>query len=119
MSLENELWHYAQNRPILIARDLEHYGVPIEATMEILLKRGVFKWFAVRRDLIKLKDRWKAEIRDLNRKKTEREKGYLDALVRCRQQIRELCHSTRLQAPDNDRHAFAFIKEALRREGRC
>ena len=111
MSIEKNLWQYKQNRPILIARDLEEYGVPKEVTMEILLKRGVFKWLAVRRELIKLKNRWKDEIRALNRRKTEREKGYLEALIKCREEIRKLCHSERLQAPDNDRHAIGFIKE--------
>ena len=111
INLKNNLWQYKQNRPILIARDLEKYGVPKEVTMEILLKRGVFKWLAVRRQLIKLKNKWKEEIRELNRKKTEREKGYLEALIKCREEIRKLCHSERFQAPDNDRHAIRFIKE--------
>jgi len=110
MNIKNNLWQYRQNRPILIARDLEQYGVPKEVTMEILLKRGVFKWLAVRRQLIKLKNKWKEEIRELNRKKTEREKGYLEALIKCREEIRRLCHSERLQAPDNDRHAIRFIE---------
>ena len=117
INLKNNLWQYRQNRPILIARDLEQYGVPKEVTMEILLKRGVFKWLAVRRQLIKLKNKWKEEIRELNRKKTEREKGYLEALIKCREEIRRLCHSERLQAPDNDRYAIRFIEALIKKGG--
>lgn len=76
----------------------------------ILLKRGVFKWLAVRRKLIKLKNNWKREITELNRKKNEQEKGYLKALERCRREIRGLCHSERWQAPDSDKKAINFLR---------
>jgi len=54
------IWNIEQNKPSLIAEDLEkHAGVPLELTHKVLLARGVYKWFAVRRQLIRLKDIWK------------------------------------------------------------
>jgi len=51
------IWHHAQNRPSLVVRDLAEYA-PADVVYETLLRRGVFEWLAVRRDLIRLKDRW-------------------------------------------------------------
>lgn len=126
-----------QNKPIYIARDLRDlYGVPIEATMEILLKGGVFKWMAVRRDLITLKDEIKHKITEtetykrnckfnleLNRYckiplvpnsrelylKYVEAKGYQKALEAIQKRIKSLCHSPRWQAPDNDNMAQDFL----------
>ena len=77
---------------------------------EVLLKRGIFKWLAVRRDMIKLKNLWRDEITSLNRKKTAEEKGFYKALLMCRGQIRTLCHSERFRAPDFDSGANQYLK---------
>ncbi len=106
-----------QNRPVLIVRDLAKHGIPPDIVFESLLRRGVFKWLSVRQDLIRLKDVWKDEITGLNRKKTEREKGYLCAMENCRKQIRALCHSPRLRAPDNDLSARRFLSSFVGGQG--
>jgi len=103
------IWQEKQNKPTYIVRDLRPYGILPDIVYESLLRRGVFKWLAVRQDLIRLKNTWKDEIRKLNRKKTPWEKGYLSALERCRKDIRELCHSERFRAPDNDVHAQRYL----------
>ena len=111
---KSNIWEYKQNKPSLIIKDIvEKYpDIDEEFLYEVLLKRGVFKWLAVRRDLIKLKEKWREEIRDLNEKsKTQKEKGILNTLVRCRQEIRKLCHSERWRAPDFDRKANKFLNE--------
>jgi len=108
---EATIWSEAQNRPTLVVRDLAPYA-PADVVYGSLLRRGVFKWLAVRRDMIRLKDAWKAEVRALNRKKTEREKGYLEALEKCRAEIRRLCHGPRWVAPDNDRGANEYLRRA-------
>jgi hypothetical protein len=110
----------------------EEFGVPHGGTFKILLRRGVFKWLAVRRDLIRLKNTWRArvtatidEIRVTKRniagaysrpilmdgiKRLYWLRGYLEALEDCRAEIRALCHSERWQAPDNDRHAVEWLE---------
>ena len=118
-----------QNRPILIARDFqERYGIPIEETFEILLNRGVFKWLAVRRELIKLKNRWRDRLTTLYRQAETMKKGTpehrelvgrIKALEECRKEIRALCHTSRFQAPDNDKHAQEFLRRKLEKEEQC
>lgn len=109
----NTIWWEAQNKPTLVVRDIcERYpDVDPDFVYRVLLRRGVFKWLAVRRHLIRLKDLWKVEVRELNRKKTEREKGHLAALERCRAEVRALCHGPRWEAPDHDRHARRWLEE--------
>ena len=108
---QKNIWNYRQNKPTLIVKDIiEKYpNVDSEFVYEVLLKRGVFKWFSVRRDLIKLKNFWRDEIKKLNKKKTAEEKGYYKALLSCRSQIRKLCHSERFRAPDFDSQAQKFL----------
>ena len=108
------IWEFKQNKPSLIVKDIaEKYpDIDTDFLYEVLLRRGVFKWLSVRRDLIKLKNIWKKEIRLLNdTKKTSKEKGYLNSLVKCRQDVRKLCHSERWQAPDFDRNANLFLRQ--------
>jgi len=111
-----------QNKPVLVARDLLEYGVPVEVTLKILLARGVFKWLAVRRSIIKLKCNWKIKITDTCKKVIEYKqqentyklgywRGYLKALEECRNEVRTLCHSTRWQAPDFDETAQQFLEQ--------
>lgn len=100
-----------QNKPSLIVKDIidKYPDINPDFIYEILLKRGVFKWLSVRRDLIKYKDILKNKITKLNRKKTSKEKGYLVGLEECRKRIRELCHSERWVAPDFDKKANKFL----------
>ena len=115
------IWELEQNKPRLIARDLEYYSVPKSVTHTILLARGVYKWFSVRRDLIKLKNAWKSalsaaykelesEKRGGDRDRVMYLRGYVEAMQLCRRQVRELCHSERWQAPDNDPESQMFLE---------
>jgi len=115
---KKHIWAYAQNKPSLVADDLETYGVPREAVHAALLRRGVYKWLAVRRDLIRYKDVLKREIRGLNehirtlpRKSVERRvmAARLKALEEVRAAIRQMTHSERWRAPDNDREAARLL----------
>ncbi len=121
--------HLRQNKPSLIARDLSLFGIPMSIVHDVLLARGVYKWFSVRRMLIRLKDEWKGRVRlalsmiaTYKKSKNHYElawwRGYLRAYEQCRAEVRCLCHSPRWQAPDFDRHAkghlYAFeLCEAL------
>lgn len=106
------IWQEKQNKPSLIVEDIIKIYPNVDPSIvyEILLRRGVFKWFSVRRELIKFKDNLKQKTRELNRKKTKEEKGYLKAIELCRKVIRKLCHSTRWKAPDFDSKANEFLK---------
>ncbi len=119
---KDNIWNFAQNKPTQVVQDIcERYPeVDPDFVYKILLKRGVFKWLAVRRDLIKLKHVWKKEINELHTILTEaglnkekykfrRETGAIKALNRCRQAVRKLCHSERWQAPDFDRKANEYL----------
>jgi hypothetical protein len=106
-----------QNKPSLIVKDLAPFGVGIVTTNGIyksLLRRGVFKWLKVRRDLIRLKDIWRDEIRlSHQRPNIPKEQGYRKALVKCREEVRCLCHSPRWTVPLEDRPARRwFCKQA-------
>ena len=107
------IWNYAQNKPSLIVKDIcsKYPNVDPNFVYEVLLSRGVFKWLAVRRDLIKLKNVWREKITELNRRKTQQEVGYLKALESCRKEIRSMCHSHRWRAPDFDRQANNFLNK--------
>uniref|UniRef100_A0A6H1ZSU7 Uncharacterized protein n=1 Tax=viral metagenome TaxID=1070528 RepID=A0A6H1ZSU7_9ZZZZ len=119
---KQNIWNFEQNKPSLVVKDIcEKYPeVDPDFVYEVLLKRGVFKWLAVRRDLIKLKNVWKDEITELNKTlsfakshkvsyKFEKEKGIINTLIKCRQSIRKLCHSDRWRSPDFDRRANLFL----------
>ena len=115
------IWNIEQNKPSLIAKDLQAFGVAPEITHDILLARGVYKWLSVRRQLIKLKNVWKSRIVETLSKLREAKKsdnayevgylrGYLKAYNECRGEVRALCHSERWQAPDFDRKAQAHLR---------
>ena len=110
------IWSIEQNKPSLIAADLELFGVPKSVTHDILLARGVYKWLSVRRKLIVLKNTWKdrinktlSSLKDAKRADNAYEvgylRGYLKAYEECRKEVRVLCHSDRWQAPDFDKQA--------------
>jgi len=119
--------HYRQNKVKHILTDLEALGVSRLAGAKVLLARGVFKWFAVRRSLIKRKEQWKKSetilYGCLRSAKRERDyyhiawfRGYIAALQACRADIRHLCKSSRWQAQDNDTEAQRLLREIY--EGR-
>ena len=118
MLTPRDIWGLAQNKPSLIADDLECFGIAPEITYSILLGRGVFKWLAARRDIIKLKDDWRDRLTMLYRSvcnvprnsPEHRELvGQIHALEECRAQIRAVCHSERWRAPDYDSGAARFL----------
>jgi flagellar biosynthesis/type III secretory pathway protein FliH len=127
---KNNIWNYKQNKPSLIAKDIEELTMlPQRMCMKILMSRGVFKWFRVRREIIRLKESWKKQITMLQgaiqgnketintkEKPTYADhynhgyaKGYHDALTECRNQIRLLCHSQRWTCPDNDIKSWEIL----------
>jgi len=110
---EKNIWAEKQNKPTLIVRDILKITTDISKNQiyEILLRRGVFKWFSVRRELIRLKMSWKKEISALNHRKSDYEKGYAKAMDKCRGEVRALCHSERWVAPDNDEKAIEYLRE--------
>lgn len=119
---QNSIWLIKQNKPSLIARDLEQFGVAKEISHNILLARGVYKWFSVRRQIIKLKNSWKTivtqTISNLVQAKQNKDqyqiaylRGYLQAYQECRKEIRALCHSPRWQAPDFDKEAQSHLQK--------
>ena len=109
---KSTIWNFAQNKPSLIVQDIiaKYPEIDPDFIYKVLLQRGVFKWLSVIRELIWLKNEWRKEIRKLNCKKTQEEKGYYKALLKCRRHIRQLCHSERWVAPDFDTGAKKFLK---------
>ena len=115
------IWNIRQNKPSYVVRDLAEYA-PEDVIYDSLLKRGVFKWFAVRRDLIKLKDVWKKKVTiTIASQKFAKEfdmhhtahwlAGYRKAIEDCRKDVRRLCHSERWRAPDNDNLAKYYLEK--------
>jgi len=110
-----------QNRVSLIVDDLAYY-VEKDVAYEILLRRGAFKWFACRRDLIRLKDalRWWAKQEQFvircakaegDRYQLARARGALAMLEMVRRRINAICKSPRWRAQDNDRRAQKWLGE--------
>jgi len=105
----SNIWNYKQNHTKLIIRDLEYYGVPPEITANILMARGVYKWFACRKDIIQLKNDIKKRIREIHQQREtiagtvewHTKKGELKALESVRKSIREICHSQRWRFQDD------------------
>lgn len=119
--LIKDIWQFEQNKPSLVADDLQEHGVSRQTVFETLLRRGVFKWFGVRRLLIKQKETWKARITatqaEIEAAKARGDgyrvaylRGQMKALTECRQEVRKLCHSDRLQAPDHDTEAVRWLR---------
>ena len=107
------IWNYKQNKPSLIVKDItdKYPDICPDFLYSILLKRGVFKWLSVRRDLIRLKEEWRNIVRELcEKEKTHKEIGYLKAMEDCRKRVRKLCHSDRWRAPDFDRKANEYLR---------
>lgn len=114
----DNVWQFRQNKVRYIIRDLADRFCLDEAGKKAvalcLMARGVCKWLHVRRDLIRLKDEWKRDITRRNNVvafmragtcEHSREAGELAMLVRCREQVRELCHSERWVLGADERDA--------------
>lgn len=126
------IWGEKQNKVSQVVRDLAEWA-PADVVYEALLRRGVFKWLAVRRDLIRLKDVLRMKItgsimiqrhlRELASNEKDRhlradllksaleERGYRRALEEVRGEIRFMCHSERWRVQDNDRAAKRWLKQ--------
>jgi hypothetical protein len=111
-----------QNKPCLIVDDVtDSEEITRDSIYNILLSRGVFKWFSVRRKLIKLKDIWKGRVTtsiDYQHVAAESGRwhrvwywrGYRKALEECRAEVRALAHSPRWQVQDNDDGARMWLR---------
>lgn len=119
VSPEN-IWRYEHNRPTLVAEDLERFGVPRSVTYAVLAARGVFKWLAVRRDLIRYKDHLRGEVTRVlaairnakasgNLALVHELRGRLRAYEEVFAAVRALCHSDRWRAPDFDGDAWRWL----------
>ena len=108
------LWSIKQNKPSLIVEDIvtKYPNVDPCFIYLTLLKRGIFKWLAVRQQLIRIKEEWKEEIKKLQYRKPVRKRGYLEALEKCRAEIRRILKTDRWQVPDNDSRAKTFLRMA-------
>jgi hypothetical protein len=113
-STPENIWNFAQNKPSLIVDDIvaEYPDIDRDFLYEILFRRGCFKWFAVRRDLIKLKNFWRNIIAGNNyHKKDPKLRGKMAQLILCREAVRRLCHSARWTVPDNDSKAIKWFNK--------
>ena len=118
----SNIWEYRQNRPSLIIKDMRELGIKETTTAKVLMARGVYKWFACRRDIIKLKDNIRDELarnyRAVERKEVRRGtkeyhrlRGYTMALEVIRAHLRKICHSERWRFPDNDFNSIGLLSE--------
>lgn len=125
---QKDIWCIAQNKPSLVAEDFESLGIDKNITYSILLARGIFKWLACRRDIIRLKDDIKTEVKQSlscitylkqQIKNTGKQqyhydlhymRGYLKAKEEDRYRIRRICHSERFRCPDFDKNANEFLE---------
>ena len=116
--------HHKQNRPSLIAEDLSRFGIAPEYVYTSLLRRGVFKWFKARREVIRLKNALKDKIRmSIDEQKATHSgarkqyiRGYRKALEECRKELRLICHQPRWVAPDWDTGAKKFLRMLSRKQ---
>ena len=107
------IWNFKQNKPSLIVDDIcsKYPEVSRDFVYETLLRRGAFKWFAVRRYLIKYKNKLRSLDRLLNiGTKSSNKRGRHAMLIKIKEDIRKLCHSERYNCPDNDSRAKLWIR---------
>jgi len=109
---EKNINEYRQNKIKYIIKDLEQY-VPEDIIREVLLKRGVNKWFMCRGEFINLKDELKdftnsilkimfaLKLQEGKRGGRYREMvGMLKTTICIRERIRRICHLSRWQFPE-------------------
>jgi len=110
---EKTINNIRQNKIRYLVKDFAEYGVPEEATKEILLKRGINKWLANRMAIIHLKNELLQDIRDclglmriISNVEGKNSLNYKETLEQfkatngIRQQIRKICHSSRYVFPE-------------------
>lgn len=118
-----------QNKPSRLALEMvEASGgsISYDQAMEMLLRHGVFKWFAARRDLIRLKNDMREYLtflmhspRSLKGARKRRPSPRAAAIVTlnwARESIRAICHQPRCTAPDHDREAARWLYHKLNPE---
>lgn len=102
----------------LVGRDADKHSR--DGVFKILLARGVFKWFCVRRAVIRLKYRWKDRIvHSLEAQKEAAHwgkwakvhelRGYRRGVEECREDIRRLCRSDRWSVDFKDSRADQWL----------
>lgn len=111
---------YRQNKITLVVNDFEQLGIPATVTAKILMARGIYKWLANRRKIIKLKNRVRAKLTELYNSSLDRSdyrvskayrKGQTVAYQNILKELREICHSPRWQAPDFDEVAMEYLED--------
>ena len=108
-----------QNKPTLVVADMARIGVDPQFTYHVLLKRGIFKWLAGRKQIIKLKNTLKDKVREsISEQKSTQNwtkkhylRGYRKAMEECRKELRLICHQSRWTVQPDDRHAKKFLRE--------
>lgn len=120
------IWGLKQNKATYVVKDIIQkqselpLGIPLidDDIYKILLARGVFKWFSVRRQLIKYKDFLKRKINNtliIQRicppRDTQYWRGYRKACEDIRKDLRKMCHSQRWQVADNDKLAKYWLEQ--------
>ena len=108
-----------QNKPTLVVKDMARIGVDPTFTYHVLLKRGIFKWLAGRKQIIKLKNTLKDKVREsiMEQKSTQNWtkkhylRGYRKGLEECRKELRLICHGTRWTVQPDDKPAKKFLRE--------
>lgn len=116
MLSRKNIWQEKQNKPTLIVQDLVALGVDENKAYEILLRRGAFKWFAVREAIILLKNEMKAEITAIQKERSRNKfdqklRGRSLAITKYRNALRALCHSDRWQCPKRDKKAQRWLEK--------
>ena len=110
VSPEN-IWQFKQNKPSLVIKDMEEFGIAPEITEKVLLARGVNKWLFARRDIIHLKHDIKKQITstitEIHIAKTSKDfvlrhklRGRVNTLVTIQKAIKAICHSERWRPGD-------------------
>jgi len=116
---QDSIWTLSQNKPSLVVDDLSGRMCTADEVYTSLLRRGVFKWLAVRRGIIRIKDVWKGRITQSildqhaargNGQRIAYLRGYRKALEECRAEVRAMCHSQRWQCPDHDHRALRWLE---------
>ena len=97
---KHEIWNYKQNTLDLVVDDiLQYLGRDDEEMRDFLyatlVKRGVAKWLYVRQLLIRYKKLVKEMAKDAAKKDDEYWRGYRDAMMQVRQDLKSLCNFPR------------------------
>lgn len=125
----DRLWKVDSELLSYIIHDLEEFGVPNNVVHDILIARGVYKAFSVRRRLIRMQQTilnriiyLKGERKQITNKHGNSSSTRIDyvriggEIYACEtiyNELRALCHSGRWQAPDNDKEAVDYLLSRL------